>query len=299
MADFDKNINKKTVMFQDSYELIKKIGSGSFGDVYLSRDKNSNILMASKVEECRKDKRTKLQSEDKIYNILHDNNVKHIPQVYKFIKTKKFHIMNLELLGDSLDSLFIDCDKKFNIGTTLKLGIDMVNIMESLHESGIIHRDIKPNNFMIGKEDRSRLYIMDFGLSKRFMKNEKHIKPANDRSMVGTARYVGLNVHLGFEPSRRDDMESIGYMLVYFLKGILPWQGLKKDKKTTQIEKIKEVKMSVSLDKLCDGLPQCFNDFIVHVKSLGFYDKPDYKYLKNILLTTAKKNKIKLHYEWD
>jgi len=207
--------------------------------------------------------------------------------------------MNLELLGDSLDGIFTDCDKQFTMGTTIKLGIEMVEIMENLHNAGIIHRDIKPNNFMIGKSDKSHLYIMDFGLSKRFMKNEQHIKPANDRNMVGTARYVGLNVHLGFEPSRRDDMESIGYMLIYFVKGLLPWQGLKKDKKTSQIEKIKEVKMSVSLEKLCEGLPQCFSDFISHVKSLGFYDKPNYNYLKRILLESAKKHKTILKYEWD
>jgi serine/threonine protein kinase len=299
MTDLNQNITKKNIIFQDSYELIKKIGAGSFGDVYLSRDKETNIMMASKVEECKKNKRSKLQSEDKIYNILHSNGVCNIPKVHKFIKTKKFHIMNLELLGDSLDAIFTNCEKQFNIGTTIKLGIEMVEIMENLHNAGIIHRDIKPNNFMIGKNNRSHLYIMDFGLSKRFMKNEQHIKPANNRNMVGTARYVGLNVHLGFEPSRRDDMESIGYMLIYFVKGLLPWQGLKKDNKTSQIEKIKEVKMSVSLEKLCEGLPQCFREFISHVKSLGFYDKPNYNYLKKILIDASINNKISLNYEWD
>lgn len=292
--------NKKHVTFKDIFKLREKIGSGSFGDVYRGKDIKRNIKIALKVEELdKKRKISKLQIEHKIYKILHKNGVKSIPTIYDFIKTKKFHIMNMKLLGESLDVVFERYDRRFDLPTTLKLGMDMIDIMKDLHRSGIIHRDIKPNNFMIGRKHTDNLYIMDFGLSKQFMKGNKHIKLTTGRNLVGTARYAGLNVHYGIEPSRRDDIESIGYMLVYFMKGRLPWQGLKKDSKTKQLDRIKEVKMSTKVDKLCMGLPQCFVKFLKYIKSCEFYDEPDYDYLKDLFVSTAREKNIKLKYMWN
>ena len=225
-------------IFQNYYELLKKIGSGSFGDVYMCRDIEKDIIMASKVEDL-KGSTTKLELERKLYGKLHKNKNIYIPKIYNFIKTKKYHIMNMELLGKSLDKIFLECNSKFDLGTVLKLGIEFVNIMESLHESNIIHRDIKPNNFMVGLNENDKLYIMDFGLAKIFMKNNKHISYRTDKNIVGTARYISTNIHLGLEPSRRDELESIGYMLIYFLKGRLPWQGLKKSEKNSKISQNK------------------------------------------------------------
>jgi serine/threonine protein kinase len=292
-----KNKKEDNILFQDNYDLIKKIGSGSFGDVYLSKHKQSDVLMASKVEDF-KGKHTKLQSEKRIYRILHDANVDQIPKIFEFMKTRKYHIMNMELLGKSLDKIFESYDKQFDLTTVFKLGLDMIDIMEQLHDAGIIHRDIKPNNFMMGVEDKGKLYIMDLGLSKIYMKKDRHIKYSTDRNIVGTARYISNNIHLGFEPSRRDDMESIGYLLVYFLKGKLPWQGLKKSKKTSQIEKIKEVKLCTSPSKLCKGLPPSFCKFLVHIRELGFYDRPDYDYLKKIILDDAENLGVVPKYCW-
>jgi serine/threonine protein kinase len=291
--------NRKHTTFKDKFKLEKRIGSGSFGDVYKGKDIKRKISIALKVEELNKKRKTsKLQIEHKIYKILHKNEVQNIPKIYEFIKTKKFHIMNMKLLGESLDVLFERYDRRFDLPTTLKLGINMIDIMKDLHKSGIIHRDIKPNNFMMGRKDPGKLYVMDFGLSKQFMKGNKHIKPTTGRNLVGTARYAGLNVHYGIEPARRDDMESIGYMLVYFMKGRLPWQGLKKDEKTKQLDKIKEVKMSTKVDKLCLGLPQCFSMFLKYIKSCGFYDEPDYDYMKELFISTAREKNIELEYMW-
>lgn len=290
---------KNNITFQDNFDLIKKIGSGSFGDIYLIRDKSNGKLMASKVEEYG-GKKTKVQFEYKIYKMLRKRDITTVPMVHDFLRTKKFHILNLELLGDSLSDIFERNEKRLDLGTVFKLGIDMVNIIENLHKADIIHRDIKPNNFMIGKKDNNdKLYIIDFGLSKIYMKNNRHIKPSNNRSVVGTLRYISVNIHMGFEPSRRDDLESIAYMLVYFLKGKLPWQGLKKGKKKDQSDRIKEVKMLTSVEKLCEGIPDCFAKFVMHAKSLGFYESPNYDYLREILINEAKSMGIEMKYSWD
>lgn len=287
-------------IFQNYYELLKKIGSGSFGDVYMCKDIEKDVIMASKVEDL-KGSSTKLELERKLYGRLHKSKNEYVPKIYNFIKTKKYHIMNMELLGKSLDKIFYDNNNKFDIGTVLKLGIEFVNILESLHECNIIHRDIKPNNFMAGLDDEKKVYIMDFGLAKIFIKNNKHISYKTDKNIVGTARYISTNIHLGLEPSRRDDLESIAYMLIYFLKGRLPWQGLKKSEKcskTSQIDKIKEVKTSTSVEKLCENIPDCFCNFLKIIKNLEFYEKPNYDELRNILLNESINNNIELKYCW-
>ena len=293
-----KNKYKKDVKFVDDFDIIENIGHGSFGDVYLSKETKSGDIMATKVEERKKNKKTKLQLELKIYNILHKNNVQHIPDVLNFCTSRKYHFLHLELLGKSLDDVFKYCEKKFDIGSALKLGVDMIDIMKELHKSGIIHRDIKPGNFMMGKKDTSKLYIMDFGLSRRYMKDGVHIKHSTGNSPMGTPRYISINVHLGFEPSRRDDMESIGYLLIYFLNGSLPWQGMKTDNKTKQIDKIKTKKMQTSVEQLCDGLPKCIEEYMKYITSLDFEVEPDYDGLKTLFIENAKKLGVNLQYQW-
>jgi serine/threonine protein kinase len=287
----------------DKIDLIEKLGEGSFGEVYLAQTKKGKKV-AAKVEE--KKGSSRLQEEYNIYKKLKQNeNCEGIPKIYKFIDTPQFNILVMQLLGKSLDELFNENGKKFDIGTTLKLGVDIITVLEGIHNAGFIHRDIKPNNFMIGHgSDYDKLYVIDFGLSKQYMIKNKHIALREERSLVGTARYTSINVHMGIEPSRRDDLESVGYMLVYFLLGSLPWQGLKKrseDKKQDKKDKyqlIGDKKMCTSPKMLCKGLPHCFEQYLIYCQNLNFDEEPDYDYMRSLFEQSSEDTNNDLNYFW-
>lgn len=285
------------IILGNNFKLIKKIGSGSFGEVYLTRDKAGKEF-AAKIED--RTQKNRLKAEFNIYKkVLNNKNIIGIPKVYNYIETTEYNILIMELLGKSLENIFDDNAREFNIPTILKLAIDMINIIERFHSKGFIHRDIKPNNFLFNSlKPYDTLYLMDFGLSKQFMQSGKHIDIKFDRSLIGTARYASLNIHWGIEPSRRDDLESIGYVLIYLIKGRLPWQGLKADKNKTQIEKIGEKKLVVTTEKLCEKLPSCFGAYLDYCKKLKFEEKPDYELLRKIFLKEAEDKKITLKYEF-
>ena len=281
----------------NNYKLIKKIGKGSFGEVYLATDRDGEEY-ACKIEN--NGSKNRLKSESLIYKRCSIKKLVCVPTVYKYIETPEYNLLIMQLLGKSLNCIFEDCGGQIDIGTVMKIGVNIIDHLEKIHRIGIIHRDIKPNNFMFGIDEHSSdLYVMDFGLSKKWYTGGDHIEFKVGRSMIGTARYASLNIHNGTEPSRRDDLESVGYMLVYLNKGSLPWQGLKKKTKENPIDKIWDKKMMVSLKSLCVGMPECFYEYINYTRNLQFNEKPDYDYLRNLLITSAKKNNIHLKYFWE
>ena len=290
-------MNNSKISVGNNYRLIKEIGKGSFGEVFLVTDKDGNKY-ACKAEN--NSSKNRLRGESYIYKRFASKNLECVPVFHKYFETPDYNLLIMQLLGKSLDSLFEDCNNSIDIGTVMKIGITIISHLEKIHRIGIIHRDIKPNNFMFGLDDNANnLYVMDFGLSKKWCVNRDHIEFKTNRSMIGTARYASLNIHLGTEPSRRDDMESVGYMLVYLIKGSLPWQGLKKKTKENPMDKIGEKKMMVNLKILCEGLPECFYDYINHTRNLQFTENPDYEYLRDLFITSAKMNNIKLKYFWE
>ena len=209
----------------------------------------------------------------------------------------------MELLGHSLEYLFQTHNKKFSLKTVCMLGIQILDRVEYLHSKKIIHRDIKPDNFCIGKGKNSHIvYLVDFGLSKKYwsVTQRCHIPYTIGKSLTGTARYASINALSGCEQSRRDDLESIAYILLYFLKGRLPWQGLKCNKKEDKFEKILEKKKEISSADLCKEFPKEFEFFLDYIKLLGFPELPDYEYLKNLLAKIIDKYKFKIdfYYDW-
>lgn len=298
MSNNNSNTDNKIMkIIGNKYRLIRKIGNGSFGEVYLTVDKEGNQY-ACKVEAKHKNNvKSRLRDEYNIYKRFASKKFECVPTIYSYIETEDYNLLIMQLLGKSLDAIFEENDNKLDLGTVMKLGITIISHLEKIHRTGIIHRDIKPNNFMFGIGDHSNdLYIMDFGLSKRWYINNKHIDYRTGRSMIGTARYASQNIHLGSEPSRRDDMESVGYMLLYLVKGSLPWQGLKKKTKENPIDKIGEIKMTIDLKLLCEGLPDCFYEYINYTRNLQFTEKPDYNYLRDLFVSSARKYNIDLKY---
>lgn len=289
--------NTETKKLLNDYLIIEQIGSGSFGEVYLAQYKSGGYV-AVKVEERKKAER--VYNEYKIYKHLHskDFNVG-LPKTYDYLESSDYNIMVMQLLGPSLEDLFNKQGRKFQLPTVYLIAIQLITLLEKLHKAGYIHRDIKPNNFLIGRDENiTQLYMMDFGLSKKYLVNDKHMKFRDKRSLIGTARYASVNMHMGFEPSRRDDLESVGYMLIYFLKGSLPWQGIKKKKKSKQLEAIGDCKICTSLDSLCEDIPNCYKEYLKYCRKLKFHENPNYDYLRNLFIKSSSGRKITPEFEW-
>ena len=281
--------------FQDRFEIIKNLGSGSFGEVYLIKDRDSMKLYAAKFEKINKTSR--LYIEFKTYQHLYnDKPIIGIPKAYQFFQTTDYNVMLMDYLGFSIDELFDKNEHQFTVSTVVYLAIKIIKLLQGVHERGIIHRDIKPNNFMIGTSDYHSIYLLDFGLSKKYVnKNRKHMPFRNGKSLIGTARYASINMHMGIEPSRRDDLESVGYMLVYFLKGRLPWQGIRKKKGKSDLKKIGEIKICTSVEKLCEDDPNCFRQYLDYCRKLSFDSTPNYEYLINLFAESGIESKL----EWN
>ena len=177
------------------------------------------------------------------------------------------------------------CRQLSSVAGTDVLGLLQISRIEYVHSKCFIHRDIKPDNFLMGLGKRAnQVNIIDFGLAKKYRdpKTHIHIPYRENKNLTGTARYASINTHLGIEQSRRDDIESLGYVLLYFLRGSLPWQGLKAATKKQKYEKISEKKMSTPIESLCRGFPIEFNTYFQYCRSLRFDDKPDYSYLRKL-----------------
>jgi casein kinase 1 len=266
----------------NKYRLKKKIGSGSFGVIYLGQNVASNEEVAVKLEESRA-QNPQLFYESKLCRYLQGG--VGIPNIYYYGTENNYNVMVIDLLGPSLEDLMGLCGRRFSVKTVLMLAEQMITRVEYMHAKNFLHRDIKPDNFLVGLGRKAQqVFIIDFGLAKRYRdpRTQQHIPYREGKSLTGTARYTSIYTHQGVEQSRRDDLEGLGYVFMYFLRGSLPWQGLPAGNKKEKYERIMESKIATSVETLCRGFPAEFSVFLNYCKGLRFEDRPDYTYLKRL-----------------
>jgi casein kinase 1 len=192
------------------------------------------------------------------------------------------------------------CNKKFHLKTVAMIAIQMLERIQFLHLKGFIHRDVKPDNFVIGSDSKGyKIYLIDFGLAKRYLdKDGNHIPYKDNKNLTGTARYASLNTHLGIEQGRRDDLECIGNVLLYLLKGDLPWQNMRANNKKEKYEKIMDKKLSIPLQKLCLDIPSELQELLRYSRCLEFEETPDYEYLIGLFKKLMEREKLEMDYEY-
>ncbi|KAG8649787.1 casein kinase 1-like protein 10 isoform X4 [Manihot esculenta] len=264
------------------FKMGRKIGGGSFGELFLGVNVQNGEEVGIKLEPA-KTKHPQLHYESKIYMLLQGGTG--IPQLKWYGVEGEYNVMVIDLLGPSLEDLFNYCNRKFSLKTVLMLADQLINRVEYMHSKGFLHRDIKPDNFLMGLGRKAnQVYVIDYGLAKKYrdLQTHKHIPYRENKNLTGTARYASVNTHLGVEQSRRDDLESLGYVLMYFLRGSLPWQGLKAGTKKQKYDKISEKKMLTPVEVLCKSYPPEFISYFHYCRAMRFEDKPDYSYLKRL-----------------
>jgi len=280
------------------YLLKEKLGSGTFGHIYLAFDNIKKMDIALKLESKSKDKTTFLMKE---YTVLAEL-VNHIgfSTSHFFGTDQGINYIAMDLLGNNLERLFKVCEGRFSLKTVLMLASQMIDRIETLHKKNYLHRDIKPENFCVGLNEKSRnLYLIDFGLARSYIEKGEHIPYKEGKGFIGNARYASMSTHLGIENSRKDDLESIGYTFIYFLKGKLPWQSVRTENKDEKYRLIKEQKLRTSAKELCKGLPKEFIEYFGYVNSLRFTDQPNYSYLKGLFQSLFKEKGYEFDYQYD
>ncbi|XP_034117973.1 casein kinase I [Drosophila albomicans] len=280
------------------YRLLSPLGCGSFGELYRAISVQTGEEVAVKLE-CTNVRYPQLPREGKIYNILRGGIG--FPRVRYFGTESNYNVLVVDLLGPTLEDLLNFCARSFSLKTTLMLADQILARVEYLHMNCLLHRDIKPENFLMGLgSQRTRVFMIDFGLAKRYYRPSirKHIAYNERHELVGTARYASVHAHFA-EQGRRDDLESVGYLLLYFLRGRLPWQGLNAETRVQKYEKIAESKSTLELSALCAGVPSEFHIYMKYCRGLHFTEQPDYVFLRQLFKKLFRSHFLLYDYLYD
>ncbi|EPY53529.1 CK1/CK1/CK1-G protein kinase Cki1 [Schizosaccharomyces cryophilus OY26] len=266
------------------YKVGRKIGEGSFGVIFEGTNLLNNQQVAIKFEPRRSDA-PQLRDEYRTYKLLAGS--LGIPNVYYFGQEGLHNILVIDLLGPSLEDLLDLCGRRYSVKTVAMVAKQMIGRVQAIHERSLVYRDIKPDNFLIGRPNTKHanmIHIVDFGMVKFYRDpvSKQHIPYREKKNLSGTARYMSINTHLGREQSRRDDLEALGHVFMYFLRGSLPWQGLKAATNKQKYERIGERKQNTPLRELCAGFPEEFYQYMHYVRNLPFEATPDYEFLQSL-----------------
>jgi serine/threonine protein kinase len=261
-------------IINNKYKIIEKLGAGCFGEIYKGENIRTHEYVAIKVEAIENNLKL-LKNESVVYQ--HLVGTMGVPNVKWFGKDDVNYYMVLNLLGDSLQTLLIN-KKSFSLKLVLQIGLQIIFILKSIHEKGLAHRDIKPDNFLIGNDNnKKQIYIIDFG----FCRSVTNMKKTT--GLIGSLTYASLNAHNYTELSYHDDLESLGYMLIYFYQGSLDWQ------KTEDVKLIIQMKQQV-VDN--EKIPIVLRNFLKRVRLFTFKEMPDYNTLINLLKREVELNKL-------
>ncbi|KPA85980.1 putative mitochondrial casein kinase I [Leptomonas pyrrhocoris] len=296
------NALENCLVLNGRFRVGQRIGGGSFGEIFLGYDIQTGDTVAVKVERA-KTNHPQLLAESRYYSCISQGHAAaYMPIIYGFSAEGDYNVMVMELMGHSLEDLHGQCGNRFSLKTTLMLADQMLKLIELVHCCSILHRDIKPDNFIMGLGKKTHhVHIIDFGLAKKYRdpRTHVHIPYKEGKSLTGTARYCSVNTHLGIEQSRRDDLEGIAYLLIYFFKGALPWQGLKAANKDQKYGLIAQVKMCTPIETLCSGIPVEFASFVNYARALRFEDRPDYGYLRAMFRRVFEREGYQEDYVYD
>ncbi|XP_034017893.1 tau-tubulin kinase 2b [Thalassophryne amazonica] len=283
-------------MVRDRWKVMRKIGGGGFGEIYEVLDQLSQATVALKVESSQQPKQV-LKMEVAVLKKLQGKD--HVCRFVGCGRNERFNYVVMELQGRNLADLRRTMTRAtFSISTTLRLGKQILEAIESIHSVGFLHRDIKPSNFAMGRLASTCrcCYMLDFGLARQFTNANQEVRPPRPvAGFRGTVRYASINAHKNKEMSRHDDLWSLFYMLVEFTVGQLPWRKIK-DK-----EQVGNLKETYDHRLMLKHLPSEFSIFLDHILTLDYYTKPDYQ-----LLTLVFENAMKSHavlendpYDWE
>ena len=268
-------------IINNKYKILDKIGEGSFGLIYKGINIRTSENVAIKVEPIEHHLKL-LKNESIIYQYLSD--IHYVPTIKWFGKDEKNYYMVLNLLGDSLQSIK---NKKntFSLKIILQIGIQIIAILKTIHDKGLVHRDIKPDNFLLGLHDKcKRIYIIDFGFCKSYLKNNEHIPMKKTSNLIGTLNYASINAHDFNELSMRDDLESLGYMLLYFYLGELPWRE--------NCDNAKQMKQEIIES---NRVPLILTNYMKDVRKIEYKETPNYsKMIDNFTKELSKENELKI-----
>ena len=295
----DQKILSKT--FFKKYKPLERLSQGSNSVIYEGINIENNERIAIKLESRNVPEENQLL-QNEIFCLYMLRNIPGIVQMIASGHTKNYNILIEPLLGSTLYSLFLDHNKNFTLKDICQIAIQCLTRLESIHNKGIIHCDIKPENFSIGLKEKRIIYLIDFGLSKKYRsdRTKNHIQFSITKTMIGTARYASRNALSGLQLSRRDDLESLSYVILYFLTKKLPWQGIKAKTLEKRYKKIYDKKEELEKWDKFKEIPEQIQNFIKYCKNLGFTEEPDYNLMKNLFNELMEKYKYEVdnNFSW-